>query len=159
MSEKDQLTENQVIEGVINYFKSKGSTKKKEVIARSDASSKEHGVDLRIKLMNEKKRGNNYFIEAKGNLKADGTPMSSTSNTNFRWAISQIILRIHVDSRKYNYIYGIAMPNSEIQGCIKLIRSNWALKHLKIRLYGAFFDENGCLTAIEYVPSKIYAKK
>lgn len=81
--------------------------------------------------------------------------MSSTYDTNFRWALSQIVLRIKVDPRNYNYIYGIAMPKSDIIKCIKLIHDNWALKHLKIRLYGAFYD-NGQLTATEYLPKDIY---
>lgn len=82
--------------------------------------------------------------------------MSSPSNKNFRWAISQIILHIKVDSTKYNYSYGIAMPQSDIEKCIRLIRGNWALKHLKIRLYGAFYNKQGRLTAVEYLPDKIY---
>ena len=162
----EYLTENEVIEGVKNYLEQKGKTSQKRVISRSDAESKERGVDLLIKLENEKKNGNWYFIEAKGNKRADGTPMRSTANTNFRWALSQIILRMKVDSRKNNYIYGIAMPDSEIighgkqKGCKKLIEENWALKHLKVRLYGAFYDkDNGVLTAREYLPKDIYTER
>jgi len=154
--QKDMLTEEQVIEGVINYFKTKGITKIKEVRQKANTANKQHGVDLKLKLKNEKGNGNNYLIEAKGTLRADGSVMRSSTNTNFRWAISQIILRINVDSTKYNYIYGIAMPNSEIKKCVRLIRDNWALKYLKIRLYGAFYDENGQLTAVEYSPKNIY---
>lgn len=153
---KDLLTEDEVIEAVISYLNTKGHTEVRKVLHRSDASKKEHGVDLRIKLSNEKGNGNNYFIEAKGNKRADGTPMRSTANTNFRWAISQIILRITVDSTKNNYIYGIALPNSEIKSAIKLIENNWALKHLKIRLYGAYYNDEGELKAIEYCPRDIY---
>ncbi len=154
--EKDLLTENEVIEAVINYLNTKGRTEIKTVVHRSDASHKEHGVDLQIKLANAKGHGNNYFIEAKGNKRSDGTVMRSTFNTNFRWAISQIILRIKVDSTKNNYIYGIALPDSDAQKAIKLIHDNWALKHLKIRLYGARHNENGDLEAVEYRPSDIY---
>lgn len=118
---KDLLTEDEVIEAVTNYLNTKGNTEIRKIVHRSDASRKEHGVDLQIKLSNEKGNGNNYFIEAKGNKRADGTPMRSTANTNFRWAISQIILRITVDSTKKNYIYGIALPNFEIKRAIKLI--------------------------------------
>ena len=82
--------------------------------------------------------------------------MRSTSNTNLRWAVSQIILRIKVDSTKNNYIYGIALTNSEIQNAINLIHDNRALKHLKIRLYGAYRNDNDELTAIEYYPEDIY---
>ena len=154
--EKDLLTENEVIEAVTNYLKNKGRTEVKQVIHKSDASQKEHGVDLKIKLANNKGRGNYYFIEAKGNKRSDGTPMSSAFNTNFRWAISQIVFRIKVDSTKNNYIYGIALPNSEIQSAINLIHDNWALKHLKIRLYGAYRNDNDELIAIEYCPEDIY---
>ena len=153
---KDLLTEDEVIEAVINYLNTKGHTEVRKVVHRSDASRKEHGVDIRVKLSNDKGNGNNYFIEAKGNKRADGTPMRSTANTNFRWAISQIILRITVDSTKNNYIYGIALPDSEIKSAIKLIENNWALKHLKIRLYGAYCNDDGELTAKEYYPKDIY---
>ena len=121
----------------------------------TDTQKKEHGVDLKIKLENEQKRGNLYFIEAKGNKRADGRKMRSSWNTNFRWAISQIVLRMNVDSRRNNYIYGIAVPNVQFKKCIELIESNWALKHLKLRLYGAYW-ENGQLTAKEYCPKDIY---
>ncbi len=153
---KDLLTEDEVIEAVINYLNTKGNTEIRKIVHRSDASRKEHGVDLQVKLSNDKGNGNNYFIEAKGNKRADGIPMRSTTNTNFRWAISQIILRITVDSTKNNYIYGIALPNSEIKSAIKLIENNWALKHLKIRLYGAYYNDEGELKAIEYCPRDIY---
>ena len=153
---KDLLTENDVINAVINYFNNKGSTKVTKIVRRSDASQKQHGVDLQVKLANEKGNGNNYFIEAKGNKKSDGSIMRSSSNTNFRWALSQIILRIKVNSTNNNYIYGIAIPNSDIPKAIKLIHDNWALKTLKIRLYGAYYNENNVLDAIEYCPSDIY---
>ena len=153
---KEHLTENEVISGVENYLKCKGITEVKRVVNKADASVKEHGVDIHFKLENKNGNGNHYFIEAKGNKRSDGTVMRSSFNTNFRWSISQIILRIKVDPRKYNYIYGIAVPNSEIPKCIDMIRGNWALKHLKIRLFGALRNENGTLTAIEYKPSRIY---
>ena len=156
MSIENYLTENQVIEGVENYLRNKGRTSQKRIINKSDAEKKGRGVDLLIKLENEKKHGNWYFIEAKGNLKADGSAMKSSYLTNFRWAISQIILRIEVDSRRNNYIYGIAMPKSDVEKCLKFIHRNWALKHLRIRLYGAYMSDNGELTAHEYLPRDIY---
>ncbi len=155
MQELDYLTEDEVVKGVENYLLSKGKTTSKRVITKADAAKKEHGVDLKIKLENDQKRGNIYFIEAKGNKRADGRKMRSTWNTNFRWSISQIILRMNIDSRNNNYIYGIAVPNVHISSCIKLIEENWALKHLKLRLYGAYWD-NGQLTAKEYCPKDIY---
>lgn len=141
---------------MIRFLTHKGETHTKRVVTQSDAARKEHGVDLHVRLENEKKRGNSYFIEAKGNLRADGTPMLSSRNTNFRWALSQIILRIKVDSTKNNYIYGIAMPLSDVQACAGMIRDNWALKLLKIRLYGAYRDKNGQLTAKEFLPQELY---
>ena len=155
MQELDYLTEDEVIKGVANYLQHKGKTSQKRVIVMADTQKKEHGVDLKIKLENEQKRGNLYFIEAKGNKRADGKKMRSSWNTNFRWAISQIVLRMNVDSRRNNYIYGIAVPNVQVQKCIELIESNWALKHLKLRLYGVYW-ENGQLTAKEYCPKDIY---
>lgn len=155
MCENDFLTEDEVIQGVANYLLHKGKTSQKRVIIMADTKTKEHGVDLKIKLENDQKRGNLYFIEAKGNKRSDGSKMRSSWNTNFRWAISQIILRMTVDSRNNNYIYGIAVPSVNIDKCIELIRENWALKHLKLRLYGAYI-ENGQLTAKEYCPKDIY---
>ena len=155
MQEQDYLTEDEVIEGVVTYLMQKGRTSNKQVIRQADTAKKEHGVDIKIKLANDQNRGNLYFIEAKGNLRADGKKMKSSWNTNFRWAISQIILRMDVDSRRNNYIYGIAVPHAHIKNCINLIEGNWALKHLKLRLYGAYW-ESGQLTAKEYCPKDIW---
>jgi len=158
MREEDYLTEDEVIQGVSNYLLHKGKTSNKKVITTADTASKAHGVDLKIKLANDQNNGNLYFIEAKGNKRSDGVKMKSSWNTNFRWAISQIVLRMDVDSRRNNYIYGIAVPNAHIPRCINLIKNNWALKHLKLRLYGAYW-ENGELTAKEYCPKDIYKKE
>jgi len=155
MQERDYLTEIEVVKGVAHYLLHKGKTSRKRIIVMTNTQKKEHGVDLKIKLENEQKRGNLYIIEAKGNKRVDGRKMRSSWNTNFRWAISQIILRMKVDSTRNNYIYGIAVPNVQIKKCIKLIESNWALKHLKLRLYGAYW-ENGQLAAKEYCPKDIY---
>ena len=156
MSNPCFLTEDEVIQGVENYLRQKGITEKRTLKQKANAKRKEHGPDLVIKLENAQGRGNWYIIEAKGNLRADGTPMSSTSNTNFRWAISQIVLRIQVDPRKYNYNYGVAVPLSCIDRCIALMHNNWALAHLKIRLYGAYRLEDGTLSAKEFLPHMIY---
>ena len=67
---KDLLTEDEVIRAVINYLNTKGHTEVRRVLHRSDASKKEHGVDLQVKLPNSKGNGNNYFIEAKGLVKS-----------------------------------------------------------------------------------------
>ena len=117
MDGKDWLTEDEVIAGVENYLKQKGRTENKRVINKSSAKKKEHGVDLVMKLENSSGNGNWYFIEAKGNVRSDGKKMKSLCKTNFRWALSQIILRIKIDSRNYNYNYGIAMPKIGRASC------------------------------------------
>ncbi len=155
MADRDLLTEDEVIEAVKNFLAEKGNTSQKRLLNIANAKTKEKGIDLLFKLENDKKRGNRYIIEAKGNLRSNRELMKSTYLTNFKWAISQIILRIKVNSTKNNYIYGIAMPRSDIIKCVKLISDNWALKSLKIRLYGAYFDGEK-LTAEEYLPHKIY---
>ena len=57
----DYLTEDEVIEGVANYLLQKGKTTNKQVIRMADTASKEHGVDLKIKLANDQNKGNLYF--------------------------------------------------------------------------------------------------
>ncbi len=155
------LTEDEVIEGTINYLMSKGKTAKTQARAIANASRKEHGVDIYMYKGTESGRGNLYFIEAKGNIKitADGFYEEKKSDfmTEFRWAISQIVLRVKYASNKNNKIYGIAIPKAELDRCIKLIGDNWALKTLGIRLFSAYRDENG-LYADELVPSKIYTE-
>ena len=155
MTSRDLLTENEVIQGVINFLGQKGITQSKRVLRKANAEKKERGVDLKFTLENLSKNGNKYIIEAKGNKNKNETAMRSAYDTNFRWALSQIILRIKVNPANYNYNYGIAMPRSDVERCIRLIRDNWALKHLKIRLYGAYYDEDR-LTAKEYLPKDIY---
>lgn len=155
MKEREYLTEDEVILGAENFLCQKGRTDVHFTKNKASAAKKEHGVDLKYTLGNQAGNCNKYFIEAKGNARKNGTPMRSKPGTNFKWALSQIILRIKVDSTKYNYIYGIAMPKCDIENCIRLIRDNWALKYLKIRLYGVYRSENG-LTAKEYLPKEIY---
>ncbi len=155
MTERMLLTENDVIDGTCNYLLQKGRTARKRPVSRADAEKKQHGIDLKVRLENEQGWGNTYLIEAKRTLKSDGTEMKSDFNTNFRWAVSQIVLRIKVDSTRNNYIYGIAVPDGKIEKCIAMIRDNWALRHLKIRLYGAFRDGDR-LFAKEYLPHMIY---
>ena len=73
----------------------------------------------------------------------------------FAGRLPKSFLDIKVDSRNNNYIYGIAMPRSDIEHCKKLIQDSWALKHLRLRLYGAFYQD-GKLTAVEYLPKDLY---
>ena len=149
LKDKDLFTENEVIEGVINYLKQKGKTESK-VFKFADATKKEKGVDIKVKLGN-----NRYFIEAKGNL-TKNSQFKSTWNTNFRWAISQIVLRIKTQSNNYADIYGIALPNIYIEKAVKMIADNWLLKFGKLRLYGVYRNENDNLFAKEYKAKDIY---
>lgn len=134
----------------------KGRTSNRRVINEANAEIKEHGIDLCFKLSNDAGRGNLYMIEVKGNLKSDGLAMKSNFLTNFRSAISEIVLRIKVDSTRNSYIYGIAIPDSEFSRCKHLIENNWALKHLKIRIYGAYRLDKNTFDANEYTPKDIY---
>ena len=145
------MTENEVIKGVENYLLQKGRTENKKVRISVDAEKMQHGVDLFVTLGN-----NRYFVEAKGSVRSNGEPMRSQFNTNFRWAISQIILRITTDPTNYANIYAIAVPEAQIEKCKKLIHKNVALKMLKIRLFGVFRMESGELFAKEYTPKDIY---
>lgn len=129
----------------------KGRTENKRVRISADAEKMQHGVDLAVNLGN-----NRYFIEAKGTVRSNGELMRSRFNTNFRWAISQIILRVATDSTNYADIYAIAVPENKIENCKKLIHENVALKMLKIRLFGAYRTESGELFAKEYKPKDIY---
>ena len=99
LENKDLFTENEVIEGVINYLKQKGKIENK-AFQFADAAKKEKGIDIKGKL-----GGNRYFIEAKGNVTKNNNQFKSTWNTNFRWAISQIVLRIKTKSNNYADIY------------------------------------------------------
>jgi hypothetical protein len=99
------MTENAVIEGVKNFLLQKGKTENKAVIFAADAGKKEHGIDLFVKLGN-----NRYFVEAKGTTRDDNEPMRTAFDTNFGWVVSQIILRMKTESANYADVYGIAVP-------------------------------------------------
>ena len=95
MKHKDFLTENEVIQGVENFLNQKGRTTHRRIIHKADAAKKEHGADSVLKLENENKNGNWYFIESKGNRKADGSKMKSSCNSNFRWALKYLKIRLY----------------------------------------------------------------
>ena len=145
------MTENQVINGVENYLLQKGKTENKRVVSHSDAERKEHGIDIHVKLGD-----NRYYIEAKGSVKSDGSRMLSAFDTNFRWAISQIVLRMTTDPTNYANVYGIAVPDDKIPRCKKMIQNNKGLSLLKLRLFGAFINDDGVPFANEYLPKDIY---
>lgn len=121
MTNKQYLTENEVIKGIVNYLTNKGKTTKHKVVRMADAEKKEHGTDLVMHLANDAGNGNYYYIEAKGNLTSGGQTTTVNFLTNFRWAVSEIILRITSPSNKNNRIYGIGIPNSEYERCVKLV--------------------------------------
>lgn len=66
MVQRDFLTENQVIQGVENYLKQKGRTSHKRVICKADAEKKKPGVDLIVKLENERKMETGILLKQKG---------------------------------------------------------------------------------------------
>ena len=150
-----KLAENDVIKGVKNFLLAKGKTSRSDVRCSANAEKKEHGIDLKIYKGTANGRGNIYHIEAKGDILASGDKKKTNFLTEFRWAVSQIILRINHPSNKNNRIYGIAIPAYEKDRCIKLIKNNWALKELGIRLYCAY-KKDGKLTADEYTPKDLY---
>ena len=47
---KDLMTENEVIDAVINYFNSKGNTKVTKILRRSDASQKQPGAKFTARM-------------------------------------------------------------------------------------------------------------
>lgn len=47
------------------------------------------------------------------------------------------------------------LENDNHKGNTYFIEDNWALKHLRLRLYGAFCQD-GKLTAVEYLPKDLY---
>ena len=96
-----------------------------------------------------------YYIEAKGVLRAkDDAEKKSRFDTEFRFAISQIILRMKELSTAT--IYGIAVPKTEKDYRLKLLKNNKGLKTLKMRLYFAYQAENGECYAEELTPKDIY---
>lgn len=53
-------------------------------------------------------------------------------------------------------IYGIAVPETEKESCLRLMRSNKGLKKLGIRLYLAYKGDSGEYYAKELTPKDIY---
>ena len=153
MWKTEWLTDDETALGALNFLSQKGRTVNKRLLKHA---KQPHGIDLVVKLENEKGRGNRYFITAKGNLQYDGTKVRPFIDPVLYLALMQMILRINVSSTRYNYIYGVAVPESEIPQCIALIRGNKAFMQLKIRLYGVY-TEKGRLCATEYLPKEIYS--
>ena len=147
-----------VIDGVINYLRDKNRKRDGFKIAhRSYAKDGDHGIDLKCVAYSGSRMSNRYYIEAKGTLKAkDNSEKKSKFETEFRWAISQIILQMSEWSSAS--VFGIAIPITEKEDCLRLMRNNKGLKKLKIRLYLAYKADNGEYYAEELKPSDIYGK-
>ena len=150
------MNEDNVIDGVVNYLKYKNRHRDDFRVAhRSYAKDGEHGIDLKCMAYSNGRRSNRYYIEAKGTLKAkDNSKKKSKFETEFRCAISQIILQIKELSSAT--VYGIAVPESEKDDCLRLMSNNKGLARLRIRLYLAYKAENGEYFAKEMKPSDIY---
>lgn len=153
------MNENDVVEGVWNYLKDKhGSRDGFKYLERADAKKGDHGVDLKCAAYSGKLISNRYYIEAKGTLKAkDNSPKKSKFQTEFRWAVSQIVLRMQEWSKAT--IYGIAVPATEKESCLKIMRSSKGLKLLGVRLFLAYEANDGKYYAEEMKPGKIYTQK
>lgn len=151
------MNEDNVIDGVINYLKEKNRKRDSfRVIHRSYAKDGDHGIDLKCAAYSGKLISNRYYIEAKGTLKAkDNSEKRSKFETEFRWAISQIILQMSELSGAT--VYGIAVPQAEKDSCLRLMRDNRGLKKLGVRLYLAYKAENGEYYAEELTRKDIYS--
>ena len=150
------MNEDDVIDGVINFLKDKNRKRDDfRVLHRSYAKNGDHGIDIKCAAYSGKAISNRYYIEAKGTLRArDNSEKKSKFETEFRWAISQIILQMREVSGAATY--GIAVPMTEKESCLRLMRSNKGLKKLRVRLYLAYKTENGEYFAEELKPGKIY---
>lgn len=151
------MNEDNVIDGVINYLKDNLHDRGRgcRIIHRSYARDGDHGIDLKACAVSNGKISNRYYIEAKGTLKAkDNSEKRSKFETEFRWAISQIILQMKELSGATNY--GIAVPMTEKEECLRLMRDNKGLKALKVRLYLAYIADNGEYFAEELTSKEIY---
>lgn len=116
------MNEDDVLTGVVNFLKYKHRRRDNFVIDHlASAKEREHGIDLKAHAMSGRHISNRYYIEAKGTLKAkDNTPKSSQFDTEFRWAISQIILQMGEFSEAT--VFGIAVPKTEKADCLRLSR-------------------------------------
>lgn len=150
------MNEDNVIDGVVNYLKEKNRHRDGfRVLHRSHAKDHDKGIDLKCAAYSNGVISNRYYVEAKGTLKVkDDSEKKSKFRTEFRWAISEIILRMEELSSAT--VYGIAVPENEKEKCLRLMRNNKGLKLLKVRLYLSYKAENGEYSAKEMMPSEIY---
>ena len=150
------MNEDNVIDGVINYLQQKNRHRDNfKVLHRSYAKDADHGIDLKCAAYSNGIISNRYYIEAKGTLKAkDNSEKKSKFETEFRWAISQIILQM--DELSTATIYGIAVPETEKDNCLRLMKNNKGLKKLAVRLFLSYKSENGEYFAKELKAKDIY---
>lgn len=150
------MNEDNVIDGVKNYLEGKNRHRDGfKVLHRSYAKDGDHGIDLKCAAYSNGIISNRYYIEAKGTLKAkDNSEKKSKFETEFRWAISQIILQMTELSTAT--VYGIAVPEAEKEKCLKLMRDNKGLKRLGVRLFLSYKSENGEYFAKELKAKDIY---
>lgn len=150
------MNEDNVIDGVINFLREKNRHRDDfRVLHRAYAKDGDKGIDLKCAAYSKGIISNRYYIEAKGTLKAkDNSEKRSKFETEFRWAISQIILQMKEFSEAA--CYGIAVPESEKDDCLKLMQDNKGLAKLKVRLYLAYKAENGEYFAEEMLPKEIH---
>ena len=150
------MNEDNVIDGVINYLKETYRHRDDfKILHRSYAKDGDKGIDLKCATYSNGIVSNRFYIEAKGTLKArDNSEKKSAFKTEFRWAISQIILQMKEFSGAT--IYGIAIPETEKENCLELMKDNKGLEKLGVRLYLAYQEENGEYFAKELKPSTIY---
>lgn len=152
------MNEDNVIDGVVNYLREKHQDRGFRVLHRSYAKDGDKGIDLKCAAYSDGTISNRYYVEAKGTLKAkDNSEKKSRFETEFKWAIAQIILQMKELSGAANY--GIAVPKSEKGSCLRLMRNNKGLAKLKIRLYLAYKMENGEYFAEEMLARDIYKKR
>lgn len=151
------MNEDNVIDGVINYLKDNLHNRGRgcRIVHRSYAEDGDHGIDIKAYAISNSKVSTRYYIEAKGTLTAkDDAEKKARFDTEFRFAISQIILRMKELSGAT--IYGIAVPMAKKEYCLKLLKNNKGLKALKLRLYFAYKTESGEYFAEEMTPKDIY---
>jgi hypothetical protein len=95
-----------------------------------------HGVDIVATKDNK-----NYYVEAEGNIKRDGNPMTSSQKyTHLLRAVGQICLRMNDDPHG---IYELVLAEDEYYRR-KITRLQAALKKLNVATY--FLDSNGNVT-------------
>ena len=150
------INEDNVIDGVVNYLKDRHRHRDGfRVLHRSYAKDGDKGIDLKCAAYSNGVISNRFYVEAKGNLKAkDDSGKKTKFETEFRWAISQIVLQMKELSDAT--VYGIAIPEAEKDKCLRLMSNNKGLKKLGVRLYLSYKAENGEYFAKEMKPKDIY---